>query len=284
MRAMKDPAPSRLAYKMQRLWLTPRFRRFLSYWLPMCVAVTAVAVIIAHPATRGAITEQFHAARDGIAARPEFQVTALEVTGANPRTTTQIEGQLGIDFPISSLDLDLPAMSEKLATIPMVSASELKVSGDKLQVVVTERRPEILWRGPEGLMLMDREGRQLGRIDSRNEAARLALISGAGAEREIDEALAIYRAAGPLVARVRGLVRIGERRWDVALDRGQVIRLPEENPVAALERILALHEAEDVLRRDVAVIDMRVGERPVLKLGNGALEELARVNAEGEKI
>ena len=43
------------------------------------------------------------------------------------------------------------------------------------------------------------------------------------------EALALIRAAGRRrwKGRVRGLVRVGERRWDVVLDREQRILLPE---------------------------------------------------------
>lgn len=71
---------------------------------------------------------------------------------------------------------------------------------------------------------------------------------------------------------------MGERRWDVVLDNGQRILLPEEGAVAALERVMALAQAEDMLGRDVTVIDMRYGARPTLRLSPGALDELRRVH------
>ena len=42
---------------------------------------------------------------------------------------------------------------------------------------------------------------------------------------------------------LRGLVRVGDRRWDLVLDRNQKIMLPEQNAPAALERLIALDKA-----------------------------------------
>ena len=50
-----------------------------------------------------------------------------------------------------------------------------------------------------------------------------------------------------LTTRVRGLVFIGERRWDVILDRNQIIKLPEIEPMKALKL--------DATYRPVEVID-----------------------------
>jgi cell division protein FtsQ len=78
---------------------------------------------------------------------------------------------------------------------------------------------------------------------------------------------------------LRGLVRVGERRWDVVLDRDQRILLPEADPVPALERVIALDEATELLARDVAVVDMRNPSRPTLRLTAAAMEELRRLRA-----
>ena len=66
-------------------------------------------------------------------------------------------------------------------------------------------------------------------------------------------------------------VRVGERRWDMVLDRDQRLLLPSDRPVQALERLLALDQAEDLLARDLVAIDLRDEKRPVLRLGEDAL-------------
>ena len=102
------------------------------------------------------------------------------------------------------------------------------------------------------------------------------MIAGDGAELAVPEALEILAAAKPILPRIRGLVRMGERRWDVVLDRGQRILLPVTEPVVALERMIALDEAQDLLDRDVIAVDLRLRDRPVLRLAPYALAEIRR--------
>jgi cell division protein FtsQ len=128
------------------------------------------------------------------------------------------------------------------------------------------------------LRLIDADGVQSGEIMARADRLDLPLIAGDGAEDNIAEALRLFAAAGPLIDRVRGLVRMGERRWDMVLEREQRILLPSENPVAALDRVIALNDAQDMLSRDVAVVDMRNTKRPTLRMNEEAAEALRRGN------
>ena len=70
------------------------------------------------------------------------------------------------------------------------------------------------------------------------------------------------------------MVLIGERRWDLVLDRDQRVMLPEAGAVAALNRVIELDRAEDLLARDVAVVDMRNDYRPTIRLGAAAMATL----------
>ena len=70
---------------------------------------------------------------------------------------------------------------------------------------------------------------------------------------------------------------MGERRWDLVLDRGQVVQLPEADPVGALRRVMALDAAEQLFARDLSVVDMRDPTRPMLRLTEHAIAELERL-------
>ncbi len=137
----------------------------------------------------------------------------------------------------------------------------------------------VVWRTDEGLQLLDPGGVRVAEVDSRLRRPDLPLIAGAGAAGEVLEALQLFALARPIHDRIRGLVRVGERRWDLVLDRDQVIRLPETGAAAALERVMALQVTEDLMDRDLTVVDMRDPRRPILRLGENALAELVRVRA-----
>jgi cell division protein FtsQ len=145
-----------------------------------------------------------------------------------------------------------------------------------LQVTITEREPALIWRTAEGLTLLDADGHRVAGLAERADRPDLPVIAGEGANIAAAEAIALIEATGPLAPRLRGLVRMGARRWDMVLDRDQRIMLPSERPVQALERLLALDQAEDILARDLAAVDLRQEKRPVLRLGEDALYETRR--------
>jgi len=152
-----------------------------------------------------------------------------------------------------------------------------------LDIRVRERHARALWRDAEdGLWRIDNEGVAIGRAFDRAEYPRLPLVLGEGAAEAVAEALAIIAAAPDLRPRVRALVRVGRRRWNVALDRGLTIMLPEDAAGAALSRVMAWHYGDKVLDRGLAVIDMRLPERPTLRMQPRAYEILRLRDALGD--
>ena len=58
----------------------------------------------------------------------------------------------------------------------------------------------------------------------------------------------------------------------MVLDRGQRIMLPETEPVQALERVIALSVAQDMLARDLVAVDMRLKQRPTIRMNADAVQ------------
>lgn len=276
--APRDPAPTRMAYRLHRLWLTPLFRATLRLGLPMFVLITTIGWFWAEPERREILAGMLDDIRHEVQERPEFQVKLMAVEGASGELDADIREVLPIDFPVSSFALDLGAMREEVSQLDAVAKAELRIRpGGILSVRVEERVPAVIWRSREGLELLDAAGYRVAPLEARAARPDLPLIAGDGADRAVAEALDLIAATGPITARLRGLVRMGERRWDVVLDRDQRILLPEQGARAALERVIALAQAEDMLERDITVVDMRNAARPTLRLAGGAMDEMRRI-------
>ena len=276
----RDPAPSRWAFRFQRLWLTPFFRRLLRVGLPMFSVIFFAGWFITEPTTRETMEQKFAELRRSVAERPEFMVKLMAVDGASPELDADIREVLPVDFPISSFDLDLEEMKSVVEDLDAVSMVDLRVRpGGILQLQVTERIPAVVWRNGSMLELLDLDGRRVASLRQRSERSDLPLVVGEGADAAIPEAIELAMAATPLETRLRGLVRVGDRRWDVVLTRDQRIMLPQDEPVMALEQVIALDQAQDLLARDISAIDMRNAQRPTLRMGEPAVEELRRIKA-----
>ena len=273
----RDPAPSRWAYRMQRLWLTPIFRVTMRVGLPAFVITLAVGIYLSDQARRDAFGQSYVAMKSSVEQRPEFLVGLLAVDGASPELADAVRAKLGLKLPQSRFDLDLDALRARAETLDAVAMAEVKIgAAGVLQINVTERQPAYVWRSEAGLMLIDASGHRIAGLADRADRADLPLVAGVGADTDIAEATQLLRAASPLAPRIRGLVRISNRRWNIVLDRDQTILLPAIDPADALDSLLALNKAEDVLARDITTIDLRNEHRPVLRLAPYALEELRR--------
>ncbi|WP_128513747.1 cell division protein FtsQ/DivIB [Tabrizicola thermarum] len=273
----RDPAPSKWDYRLQRLMLTPYVRGFLVKGVPLLGMIGATVLWFSHEPNRQAVIGQLTHLREEFEARPEFRVSLARIEGASEDLAEAVRAKLALPLPMSSFDIDLDAARARIEKLDAVKKADLRVrSGGILQVLITERVPVAIWRTEDGLTLVDETGHRVAGLLSRTDRPDLPLIAGEGADKATPEALDLIAAAGPLTPRIRGLVRVGERRWDLVLDRDQRVLLPEKNPVQALERLLALDHAQDLMNRDILTVDLRSDHRPTLRLSPHALAEVRR--------
>ncbi|MGB3148787.1 MAG: cell division protein FtsQ/DivIB [Paracoccaceae bacterium] len=281
----RDPAPSRLVYRVNRLWLTPNFRRFVRYGLPVLLIAAVVGGYAADPARRDGVRQIYADLRADFESRPEFMVKLMSIDGASEPVSNAIRALIPVTLPASSFALDLHALQQEIEKIDAVQEASLMVkAGGVLAVAVTERKPAVLWRNDRSLEMLDATGHRVATLLNRSARADLPVIAGQAADKHVPEALEILAAAQPILPRVRGLVRMGDRRWDIVLDRDQRILLPESDVILAVERLLATDGAEELLARDLSVVDLRNPDRPTLRLSPAAVAASRRLTETVTKV
>ncbi|MCP5038869.1 MAG: cell division protein FtsQ [Rhodobacteraceae bacterium] len=276
----RDPAPSRAAYRLNRLWLTPFFRVFLRIGAPLALSFAAGIWYFGNDDRLLAISAGILDIRRSVETRPEFMVQLVAIEGGSPAVDRLIRESFPMELPISSFDLDLELMQAEMAELDVVESVTLRVRpGGVLEISLKERQPAVVWRSRAGTVLLDETGIFIDTLEVRSARTDLPLLAGEGAQDHVAEALNLIRIAAPIRYRLRGLVRVGQRRWDLELTRGQHILLPENNPVSALQQVLALDQAQDLMARDLTTIDMRNPLRPTLRMAPVAIAEMRRIKA-----
>ena len=275
-----DPAPSRWKWRLERWMLTPGIRLAFRAGVPFALTLAGGLWWLSDEGRRTQISDAVAEARANIEQRPEFMVNVMAVEGAGDQVAADIRDILPIDLPASSFDIDLAQIRETIAGLDPVKEATVRIRpGGVLEVRVSERLPVAVWRSYEQVSLIDETGAHVAEVPTRLARPDLPLIAGDGADRAVAEALILMRAAKPLGDRLRGLVRMGERRWDVVLDRDQRILLPETGAEQALQRVIALDKAQNLLARDIARVDLRLGQRPTVQMNKQATEEWWRIQA-----
>lgn len=283
----RDPAPSRTQYRLQRLWLTQWFRRFVRFWLPLGAVVVTGYLLASNASVQAWGARQYETVRASIAQRPELTIRSISIPVGSNDLRNQIAGVIDIDLPVSALDTDLAAIRDLVQSLSAVKSATVRTRTDGvLDITIVERIPEMVWRLGNRLYLLDETGVRVAEVPRRSTRADLPLILGVGAQNAIEEAQELFSIAAPIHDRILGLVRVGERRWDLVLDRNQAIMLPATGARDALLKALALNVRDDLLARDLSIVDLRDANRPILRLNDDALHELRRLRAvvQGEPV
>jgi cell division protein FtsQ len=131
-------------------------------------------------------------------------------------------------------------------------------------VFLQERRPFAIWQYQGKFVLIDRTG-QVVADENLAEFHQLPLVVGPGAQVAAATLLDALTDHPDLQKRVVAAVRVGERRWNLRLNNGADVMLPEGHEAQAIDRLMQLQQDHALLDRPLAAIDMRLGDRLVVR-------------------
>ena len=273
-KARKSPGPSKLSYRLSRAWAKPIVRNAALVYLPLVALAIVGWRVAANDGWRGMIEARIVSVVEQIAARPEFAVRGVSVFGGSDQLQADVRRALDIRPGMSSLKLDVEELRHRAEALGAVEKATVQFDPQgTLRITVVERIAVVLFRrADEVLVMLDKGGVEIGPAGRRADHPELPVILGAGAPDHVGEVIALLGGAPGIMPRLRAFVRVGERRWNLELDRGMTIMLPQTGAVEALSRIMALHYGEELLDRDIVVIDMRLPGRPTLRMKPEAAE------------
>lgn len=206
-----------------------------------------------------------------------FVVSSVTVSGRSVVKAGDVLAALDIERGDSILEVDLAAARERLMALSWVQAASVERRlPDAIHVTLVERRPMALWQTGGRMHLVDQNG-----IAIEGEGAQLALYSklplivGDDAPKYAAELIELLAREPSIGTQVEAAVRVSKRRWNLKLHNGVEIRLPEEGVAAAWDRLATMERTERLLSRDIAVVDLRQPDRLVVRLTDGAVQQMA---------
>ncbi|MGI4748713.1 MAG: cell division protein FtsQ/DivIB [Janthinobacterium lividum] len=214
--------------------------------------------------------ETFAPLRTEFGHKVALHITTVTVIGRDMTPEPMLMAALGTQVGDDILGFSVEEARKRIDTLTFVEHAtvERRLPGT-IVVQLTERRPFAVWQNQGRFVLIDRKGQMVadqGMNGKDAEAfAQLPLVVGAGAPAAA-EILIDALDAEPLVhAHVVAAVRVGLRRWNLTLRNGCDVMLPEGEEPAALHRLAQLQNSQQLLVRPLAVIDMRLPDRLVIR-------------------
>jgi cell division protein FtsQ len=214
--------------------------------------------------------------------RPEFMIKVASVDGSSDELANEIREILPLDFPVSYFDLDIKYLHKVVNELPAVASAAIKITvGGVLQINVAEKSPAFIWRKNNVMSVIDETGSFIRIANSRVDYPELPLVVGEAADLAVAEVSSLIQANDYFKNHVRAFIRVGERRWDLILENNLRIMLPQREFLAAFDRLMLMNEAGSLLSGKLSNIDMRLVERPTVRVDTVSVDPLS-ANSNGD--
>ncbi|MCO5091909.1 cell division protein FtsQ/DivIB [Bosea sp. (in: a-proteobacteria)] len=205
-----------------------------------------------------------------------FGIEHVTISGLSGLSEQEVLVAAGIDAKTSLVFFDADEARKQLEATPLIrEAAVRKLYPGEVSIQLTEREPYALWQVKGDLFVIAADGTVIDKMDD-GRFAYLPLVVGSDANNRAGEYLALRNEAGAFAKHIRAATLVSGRRWNLKLDNGMDVRLPESKPEAALKRLVSLENDYRILDKDLLAIDLRQPDRVVMRLS----EEAAAARAE----
>ena len=240
-----------------------RVTRLAAVAFGLFLALIGAVVLVALDVPARAMT----AAGEAIG-RAGFTVKRVDVVGIRNMDSAPVY-QIALDQRSMAMPLvDADGIRERLLRYGWVKDARVsRRLPDTLVIDIVERQPAALWQDRQQLALIDGDGVVIDRVPV-TEMPDLPLLIGPGANLHERDLNALLDVAPTLKPQLVSASWVGRRRWDLKLQTGETIALPEgqEAAKAALAKFADLDKSTGLLGRGLLRFDLRLPGKMIVRL------------------
>ncbi len=261
-----DPAPSRLYYKINRLFYRLWFR------LVLIIVFLVASILVSKKflfkdidlnAEIRFLSEESSAIYKGLT---ELSITRISVKGAQESLKKEIITLIENAATEGFSALKAQALREKIEDIRKVKKAFVKFSTDGLvNVNVIERKEAVVFFNNDLYEVLDSNGVILSIKQNYEGLSSFPLIVGRDASKNINALLELVNEIGAYQSEVLYYEWVGERRWDIHMKSELVFKLPENNLNRGLKVMRMFLRESNKLSKTVFSVDLRNIDKPIIK-------------------
>jgi len=261
-----DPAPSRLSYKINRLFYRLWFKLLLMTVFLALSVLLAKKFFYKNIDLNAEIRSLSKESSDLYKGLTELSIRKILVNGAQDslrkEIITLVEDAANKGFSA----LKAQTLREKIEEIKKVKKAFVKLSTDGIVIVnVIERKEAIVFFNNDLYEVLDSNGVILTINQNYEGLSSFPLLVGKNGSKNIPELIALVNEIGSYESEVLYYEWVGERRWDIHMKNDLVFKLPENNLSKGLEVMrMFLNETNRPLKPIVSV-DLRNIDKPIIK-------------------
>ena len=261
-----DPAPSKLSYKVNRLFYRLWFKLLLILsFLVLCGLLINKFLYknIDLSAEIGFLSEKGSELYKDLT---KLSINQIVVKGAQGSLKKEIIMLIENVATEEFSALKAQSLREKIRKINKVKKAFVKFSSDGLVIVnVVERKEAAVFLNNNLYEVLDSNGVILSVNNDYKGLSSFPLIVGKSGSKNIIGLLSLANEIGTFNSKILYYEWVGERRWDIHMKNNLVFKLPENNLSKGVELMrIFLNETNHHLKPIVSV-DLRNLDKPIIK-------------------
>ncbi|MCR4917733.1 MAG: cell division protein FtsQ/DivIB [Alphaproteobacteria bacterium] len=225
-------------------------KRGIWFWLYFVIAI----VLAIYFATRTIMTFMGHGSASVI---KHFSLSA-DVQG---KDLTGIASATGVPLGSNTYSTDLNVVNDRLLRTPGIKDSAVRrLPNGNLSIRVRLYRAVATWTDGKYFYPLSADGKliQQPELEQRHGAVTFR----GEIPNDITE---ITKAATNLIGELNYLEMVDGRRWNLYMNNGMLVMLPEKDPVSAIGSLVVLNQKHKILNKNIKIIDMRDNARILVK-------------------
>ena len=262
-----DPAPSKLSYKLNRLFYKLWFKLLLFLIVLVLSGVFAKKFLYKNIDLSAEIKFLSEGSSELYKDLTELSISRIVVKGAQEQLKEEIIMLIRNVANEEFSALKAQSLRKKIKEIKKVKEAIVKFSTDGLVIVnVVERKQAVVFLNNNSYEVLDSNGVVLSKNSNYKGLSRLPLIVGKFGSRNIPELLNLVNEIGLHESEVLYYEGEGERRWNIHMKSNLVFKLPENNMNRGVELMRMFLRETNKYPRPLVSIDLRNLDKPIIKL------------------
>ena len=272
-----DPAPSKLAYRINRLFYKLWFKVLLSFFLLVLSGFLVKKVIYKNIDLNAEIrflSEQGSALYKDLT---ELSINRIVVKGAHESLKKEIVMLIENAATEEFSALKARSLREKIREIKKVKKAIVKFSTDGLVIVeVVERKEAAVFLNDSLYEVLDKNGVLLSTNSDYEGLSSYPLLIGKSGSKNIPDLLSLAKEIGSYKSEVMYYEWVGERRWDIHMKNNLVFKLPENNLREGVELMRFFLNGMNKYLKPIVSVDLRNLDKPIIKFRKSPSVEYIR--------
>ncbi len=202
-----------------------------------------------------------------------LNVDEVKIVGHIESSEIDIITALDLKDHASLVLFDAAAARKQMLAMPWVKdVTVRKTYPGSVHVAIIEKEPFALWQSGQLVSIIDPQGQIIEPLrDSKFNS--LLLLVGDDAEKVGPEFVRTLSGFERISGQTRAAVLVAGRRWNLVMENGVEVKLPENEMEIALAKLEHIHGETELLGRDILSIDLRIPGKMAVRLPEAVMTE-----------